>query len=216
MTRIAVVGCPRSGTTMFYTMLRNTVTNWKFYDTERPANLSDDRCISKRPLDLLSGPLDGVKYIVVVRDPRDIMCSHHKNAPGFFISAGKCSVVGGRALDIGVAGMFAKFAEYSDHVFIRYEDLIFDPDAVQIELGKAFGFEYSGPFDEAWEDGPPKHMAAALNGNRPPDNKSIGKWKNYMERIAEQFREYPELFDYLIQYGYEKDRTWTQNLQSPA
>ncbi|MCG8324430.1 MAG: sulfotransferase, partial [Thiotrichales bacterium] len=90
---IIVAGYPRSGTTLFYNMLRTSIEGYEFMDRECPASrtigIDNKNRITKRPKDIFSIG-DAVnnnnhdKYIsliILIRDIRAILTSKHKSVP---------------------------------------------------------------------------------------------------------------------------------------
>ena len=85
-SNIAICGYPRSGSTMFYNMLRSTVLGYNFTDEERSAvfalNENPWPLITKFPSDcfywrdILEIDQD-VRFIATIRDPRSVICSKH-------------------------------------------------------------------------------------------------------------------------------------------
>ena len=61
---------------------------------------------------------------------------------------------------------------------------------------------------------PNSEIAWQLSGIRPMDKTAIGKWRQNKERIRDQLDRYPELQQYLIKYGYEKDNMWQQEIET--
>lgn len=222
---LAICGFSRSGTTLLQQMLRQTVTNAHVFPREYPYEIglrSDyDRTITKRPLDVGNVPQmvqDGVIPILSVRDPRGVLTSKHKSVPGRYFC-------GYKQVCFSPHGVYKHMRYYgsldwtwqklrpilSDHQVVRYEHLVSAPDEVQQELGSRFDLEYSGAFSDFWrgcrENG---EEPAALNGVRPVDPNNVNRWKlqEHDDRIRDQFSEHPELFEILIELGYEEDRVW--------
>jgi hypothetical protein len=73
-------------------------------------------------------------------------------------------------------------------------------------------FEFRSNFSDFYKKEPPGKLSHQLNGIRPPSVENIGRWKNHPERIKQQFEECPQLFDVLIELGYEDNKEWITNL----
>src|SRR5262245_35536865 len=95
---VVVCGYSRSGTTLFYNMLRTTVRNCHFLDSERRAasviGETVENYITKRPLDIFDIENihrnnrygKAIRYIVMIRDIRSVMTSRHQSVPNdYFI-----------------------------------------------------------------------------------------------------------------------------------
>ena len=195
---IYVCGFPRSGTSMFYLMLRATVTKYQFFDQEMPADAATGNTITKRPLDMYRN-YRGKRAIILVRDPRSVLTSKHWSNPDeYFVSADKC---------LRHKGLLAMWdaVKRKPGYRLHYEDVVADPDQIQYELGQEFGFEYSGWFSDFHKADIPMKLERPLNGIRPVDNGH--DWREHMPRIEDQFKRFPQLFDVLLEMGYEKDRS---------
>jgi len=77
-------------------------------------------------------------------------------------------------------------------------------------LKQELGFSYTDSFDNFHKKEIPENLSRTLNTVRPVDKSKIASWKDkkHEQRIRSQFTRCPALFDILIQYGYEKDRSW--------
>ena len=94
--RIIICGISRSGTSLFYILLWNSIPGLGAPVGEVSAlsmGNEHDFYLTKRPLDCMnltqifskfSG--DDVKVIFQIRDPRDVICSTHTSVPGVFAS----------------------------------------------------------------------------------------------------------------------------------
>ena len=184
---------------MFYLMLRTTVTNYRFLEHEARADQVTGNTITKRPLDIYES-YPNKQAIVLVRDPRSVLTSKHWSDPrAYFVSADKC------LHHLGLLAMW-EAVKAKPGYRLRYEDIVSDPDALQADIGKKFGLEYSARFSDFHKAEIPKRLERPLNGIRPVD--SGHDWRDHMPRIEEQFTKFPKLFDVLIEMGYEKDRAW--------
>lgn len=224
---ITVCGYPRSGTTLLYNMLSTTVKGFNFYPKEMKTEIAhkeDPKSpkITKRPTDITDAPslvnkIPNIYFILCIRDPRSILVSEHQHAPGQFkISWDKALKTN---KDKGVIGEAPGLIERDERArkvpnpfIVYYENLVSNPNKVQEELGKYFGFEYTGKFKDFYLHEIPHRLALQLNGVREVETDRIYSWKNYPERIKQQFKECPKLFELVKYWGYEEDDEWFNSL----
>lgn len=224
---IIVCGYPRAGTTLFYNMLRTTVKNYKFYNRETKATDAHKRepkvpKITKRPTDItdakeIDSKIPNKKFIVCIRDPRSILVSEHAHAPGHFKIGWDYAIATNRKKGIvgkapGLLQRHKKVLQVPDPIFIYYEDLVTDPVSIQKMLKKELGFKYKGYFTDFYKHDIPEQLKLQLNGVREVSQDRIDSWKNYPERIKQQFNECPKLFEIVKYWGYEKDDSWFDRL----
>lgn len=236
---VVVCGYSRSGTTLFYNMLRTTVTNFEFIDHECTATSvigeTPASYITKRPLDILkydeivrSNHLGkSLHFIIMIRDVRAVVTSRHKMVPddyfvGFdhqyffkdqiakFINPGVLAIHQAISRVLAIARPMP--------IVLKYEDLVQRSDEVQRALGRQVGFEYSGRFAQFFEHDIPDRLQVALNGKRPLDPSSIDGWRapQHRERIRQQFLACPALFSILRAYGYEEDDRWFEEYRADS
>lgn len=175
---------------------------------------------------------DEVPLIVTIRDLRDVLLSKHKavNALGvddYFIDADfkytwrsleDLGKKGPGLLDYAAAIKTVRDRRRGkdmDNLYLcRYERLVSEPDVVQREL-VALGIAYNkGALFSDWNS--PKNtqkldekyheFGMALGSIRAIDSLNTNKWKKTENkaRIAEQFSEFPELYEYLAMFGYSE------------
>jgi len=219
---------------MFYHMLRSTVKGYKFMDEEVPAERLVGRDhknrITKRPLDLFN--LDQIhknnryrkrlSLIILIRDIRSVLTSFHSAVPDdyfigydhqYFINraTGENSYRNPGVLPIHEALVQAMSnPNFDKKIILKYEDILTSPDRQQAFLGEELGLMYGDDFKNFHEHAIPQHLTRQLNTVRKVDTSRIESWKKpeHAQRIRSQFTRCPALFDILIQYGYEKDRSW--------
>ena len=234
---IVVAGQSRSGSTLFYNMLRNTLKGFQMVSSEAPTlpllDTPGNIC-TKRPFDIFDIPKiverakgkKRIDLIVTLRDPRDVLTSRHKAVPDdYFIAADRCYFVPeGRTPEFTAPGFLpvhdaivkAVSPDYFPQgVFLlKYEHLIEDPDRIQAKLADAYGLEFEGSFADFHKHDVPLALQGPLNGVRPVDHSRMEKWRKpeHRDRIIEQFTSFPQLHDVLEGLGYEKDRTWFEQL----
>lgn len=155
--------------------------------------------ITKRPLDIYKHYPDK-RAIIMVRDPRAVLTSKHWSNPDeYFVSADRC------LRHKGLLAMWQAI-KAKEGYRLRYEDLVASPDREQCRLGDEFGLDYRGKFSSFHKAHIPDRLERPLNGIRPVDKGH--DWREHMPRIEEQFTKFPQLFDVLIEMGYEADRSW--------
>lgn len=226
---ITICGFSRSGTTLLYQMLRNSVTNYKMSDKELPSHLSMNEhgnTISKRPLDIFDVDriVANIKnkriiFLFTIRDPRDILVSKHPKVENVFFVHGDFSYTfwpsrGVRKTTRGgiidTYDRIKKARESCDTISIKYEDLIEDSDKIQKQLGDLFSFEYKDSFKNFHKYD--MKLSIPLNGVREVDRNNKKKWRNHPERIKQQIKKFPEILDILIDMGYEDNKDWVKKL----
>ena len=243
---VVICGFSRSGTTLLYNLLLNSVRNFAFLDSEVPAlsRIGDDDLVTKRPLDIFnvemiaqqkaSRNLD-VRFLIMVRDPRDLLLSRHKQVPDdYFMDADHCYFLGKDRIsktNPGVLPTYEKLLALAATPALagrlccfKYEELVENLDAAQALCESAFGFDFAKPLSSFYRaetvsapdfktaDG----MAVALNGVRPVDTASRGRWVRDPERIVAQFTRHPGLFTMLEALGYETGHAWFDDLKARA
>lgn len=233
---IAVCGYPRSGSTMFYNMLRATVQGYTFFDRERSALQCMDApepWISKKPSDcfyrdeILEADPD-IRFIVTIRDPRSVICSRHASTGSLYKVSWDHTIFGTPRQNRIRRRRKPKPGDYQGHwgllqwdraiddlpdpVVVRYEDLVTFPHEVQWRLSKEFGWETKGRFSAFHEAPIPPGLAKQLNGVRPVEQSRIESWRDHAERIKQQFKVCPLLHDIVIRRGYEQNSDWIKCL----
>ncbi|ANT60958.1 hypothetical protein AYJ57_11640 [Salipiger sp. CCB-MM3] len=238
---IVIAGQGRSGSTLFYNMLRNTLQGYGMFDREVPAasviQLPGNQC-TKRPFDIFDLPKlfqanqgrKRIDLICMLRDPRDILTSRHRSVPDdYFVAADNCWFVPEGRVPAFTAPGFLPVHEASMRVsgsglfpqgifFLKYEDLVRDPEAVQQMLAEGLGLTFEGRFSDFHKAEIPQRLQRALNGVREVDTERQRKWAKpeHRARIIDQFTRFPVLHDVLKQLGYEEDQGWFEDLQREA
>lgn len=224
---IVLCGPPRSGTTLLYGMLRMTVTSHHVPDRERKAlnNLTPDRVITKTPFDCIRIPEikhrlgPDVTFIVMIRDPRDILVSRHHLAPDEYWVHWDYSLGYRRKerrltyLNPGLLECLRAIEDPPRSVFVRYESLVREPDEVQTALQLQIpALQMRGCFSD-WNHRTkvPKSLRKPLNGVRAPNMRRVGVWRYHPGRILQQFQACPELFWWLRYLGYEAGHAWIKD-----
>ena len=220
MKHYVICGFPRAGSTMLYLMFKHSTNSCKFYDKEMPA-LQVLSCqetqITKRPRDIFK--VDQIlektdaEFILTIRDPRDVLTSIHADSKNKYKVNWNYSLKTGRK---GIAGKTEGLLKYwktlktvPDPIIVYYEDLVNNPNENQMFLETQMpDFDFHSNFTDFYKKEPPEKLSHQLNGIRPPNTDTIGRWKKHPERIKQQFEECPELFNMLIELGYEDNKEW--------
>jgi hypothetical protein len=235
---IVIAGQPRSGTTLFYSMLRGTLQGFEMPPNEAPAASYLHRpgnFLTKRPLDIFDIPKNvmacqgrkRVDLIVSMRDPRDILTSRHKSIPNdyfvgadyhWFVPAGQTPrfispgliPIHNASIQVANSGLFPQGV-----FFLKYEDLVDNPERIQTMLAEGLGLTFDGKFSDFHKQEIPTDLQGPLNGVRPVEKRAEAKWKKpeHHARIIDQFTRFPDLHKLVIGLGYEKDERWLDELR---
>lgn len=241
--QLIVCGYPRGGTSLIYNMLSASLSGYRFEPFEVPVIYRIHRLgniASKFPLDvfnLADVPALNIhdkklQVIAMLRDPRDLVTSRHPVLPDrYFIGHDHSWWPQDPEFKTwtydaaGIVAIFNELERLRDEeeipiLFLRFEDLVRDPDAIQRRIADRFDLRFAGRFSTFHER--QDKMAYRYEGKRAPRDPSLaredrptdstrsGKWRKdeHRERILSQFEECPALFDILVTYGYEEDERW--------
>lgn len=215
MKHVHVTGCGRSGTTLLVEMMRcsfkceGSALHEQSILEPPPKGLSV--YITKHP-----GELAPLRHLLVAdtqlyalhiyRDPRSVVCSVHSKAPGSYAT---------NFASWKKQQRYAQMLRGHPRFFeVRYEQLIADPDGVQSEVARFFPFlEQTGLFSSYQQRAQPSVGAVqALNGFRTVDKSRLEPWRQHASRVKEQLTRHPEMAEWLIELGYEKDKSWSDSL----
>jgi len=192
---------------------------------------------SKAPLDVMHlGFLDQMNVnqkkliiLIVVRDIREIVTSRHPILPDRYFIGHDFSYwpkdQDFTEWDYVAPGVISISREIrnalgrSDVLLVKYEDLVANPELVQKEISQKFSIVFQGSFRDYNKSG--KELPYKYSGKYKAKDQSLvleggdvvvksPRWKKceHRERILDQFQQCEELFDLLVEYGYEKDRSW--------
>lgn len=216
MKRVHITGCPRSGTTLMTELMRIGFQFDDFCQHEQSIFTQPeghpDLFLSKKPSDikrirpLLKADLN-LFTIYMVRDPRSVITSMHKNFPGKYFCNFRiwndCDKVARTLLD------HPRFLQ------IRYEDLVQDPDRIQDQIQAKFPFLIKmHSFTEYRKMAKPsKDAHMALGGVREISSEKISTWKKFLPRVMYEISANPEMIKILISKGYEENSKWTSILE---
>jgi hypothetical protein len=238
---IVIAGQGRAGTTLFYNMLRATLQGFEMPPSEMSAvqyAQVPGNFLTKRPFDIFDIPTilktyEGrkrVDLIVSLRDPRDLLISRHKSMPDdYFVAADHCWFVPkGQTPTFNAPGILpvhnaivtvANSGLFPQGIFfLKYEDLVDDPERIQTMLAEGLGLTFEGKFSDFHTQAIPEDLQRALNGVRPVEKRKEPKWKapEHHARIIDQFTRFPDLHKLVIGLGYEKDESWFDELRDLA
>jgi hypothetical protein len=226
-THILICGFRRSGTTLLQMMLEyahpyarrfgKEVSGWRAA-TYKWRN--HDVVISKAPddifrLDALLGFYRNrtarLRPLVLIRDPRDMLTSRHAKT-----QHGQYAV--GFELWRKYRQTVERWLHSPDVLVLRYEDLVTNTQAIQARVD-AFTAESSHHrFVDYLKEDRPDFDKLPLNGLRPVDSLSIGRWRHpeYFQCLQTVLKEDTGFAEFLIRLGYESSTDWiAQALQKP-
>lgn len=214
LTRLHVVGCPRSGTTLMMEMLVVCYEHEGQCEHEEtffvPPETERGLYISKQPNDInwiepIARKDPRAFFVAMIRDPRSVVCSMHAGHQDMYFCNYRIWKKAERAL--------SRLSDLDNVVVVRYEDLVCEPDAVQQRIETRYPFlcrkhrfsefhHYARVSDAA---------SKALGGVRPVQNQSPG-WKKHLPRLKHQIEANPGMLEDLIKLGYEEGHAWQEML----
>ena len=218
MKRIHIVGVsPRSGTTLLAEAMKHCFKIDYATDHEDElytrAPVQPEIFLSKCPKDIMkiepSLKVDPhLHALCMIRDPRDILVSKHRKDPERYWAGLKFWKLYSRQL--------SSLMKKSRFTLIRYEQFVTYPDKIQNLITKSIPFlEKVAPFSKYHEvaevSDPSKE---ALGGVRPISPASVGRWRTDKKRIAGQLEKHGSISNDLINFGYEKDQRWLNELEN--
>ncbi len=226
-THIAVCGYPRSGTTMMLMMLEYALPRAKRFGHEQSgwraaaaAWRNHAVMVSKAPNDVFKlhrlrnfygNRGAAFRPILMLRDPRDVLTSRH--------------VITGNERYFVDIPQWKDYTAYIQHylndpdvLVVRYEDFVDDVDGWQTRIESFAGERFDRPLNQFFTEERSDFRTRALNGVRPVDTKSVGRWckPEHRARLDEILCDVPEFPQVLIDLGYEQDQSWTDRLPEPA
>lgn len=218
--RVHIVGSgPRTGTTLLTEVMKVCFSFDKTCEHEASIYKSNrsfgkyNTLLTKQPSELLTvkWPLyfDPNLYVIcLIRDPRDMVCSFHGEIPDEYW----CSL---RYLKL-FNSIYQKLKHHPRVLFIKYEELVANPDSVQQIILDKFPFlQYIHPFSEYHEWASPSESSVkAMKKARPIDSSTIGNWKKHLPRVKQQIHIHGDISDDLIELGYETDKQWLDILEN--
>jgi hypothetical protein len=216
MRRIHITGCPRSGTTLLMQQMSACFDNAGHCEHEQSifdaVPQSEGLYISKQPNDIkhlrhIFHRDSALHILYMVRDPRSVITSKHRGANDQYFCNYRVWQECERAA--------AKYEGHPRFLRLRYEDLVTEPDGVQVRIQSQFPFlTRRDDFSDFHQVARPSEASEqALGGVRKVDQASLGKWRQHLPWLAYQLRRHPELSAELIRQGYEADTQWLQLLE---
>jgi len=215
---IVICGFPRSGTSLLQLMAETATSDARVFGTETRALKIARRCIcknstliTKRTNDIFyvdelrtfyQGTSARPRFVVMIRDPRDVLTSVHASRPeDYYLSCDRW---------LALYEHYRYVRPCEDVFVVRYEDLVTDCEAVQTRLRDFAGLKTGRSFKDFTEAVPEGFLTIGLNGIRPPDTQSVGRWRQpqHRERLQSILASLPELPLYLIDMNYEADTGW--------
>jgi hypothetical protein len=225
---ILICGYPRSGSTMLQLMLEHAYPGARRFEREtrgyRAAMLkfrNHALLVSKQPGDICklhrlknhyTGKTARLRPIIMVRDPRDVLTSHHAGQPQkeYFLPIQKW----------GRYDRYVRANQNSNDVLLlKYEDLVRDVAGTQVRLEAFIGEPMAKSIGAFHTDVSSSFQnLPALNGLRPVDSQGLGRWRDakHAARLAEVLAVRPDFPQRLIELGYERDDSWTQAYRCKA
>lgn len=225
-THILICGFPRSGTTMLQSMVEWAWPTARKYVGEMSGERalakgwskeevwgSDGLLVTKTPADLLclhrlekwhTENGSALKVIAVARDPRDVLVSHHKGFDREYYMLPRVWKL--------YCSRFMFHRDDPEVMVVRYEDLVSDVPGVQAEVEAFVGRKAARPFEGFYRQEHSEFVAKTLNGVRPVDRSSVGRWRDdrHRDRIEQVMSEVPSFGDDVVKLGYEADAEWVE------
>ena len=218
-TRVHVVGCYRSGTTLMMELL------WYAYPftgrSEHEASLfrppppGERLYLSKKPPDTIRIERafladERLHVVAMVRDPRAVTTSRHAKFPDVYFTGF------GRWLQY--QEVIERLSAHPRWLTVRYEDLLADPESVQARIEATFPFLERQRSFTAFPEGAdvPGKAGISLGGARGLDPSRTEAWRKHLPRVRAQLDDHPRVAEKLISLGYEKDHAWQTCLEGVA
>ena len=178
-----------------------------------------------------------IYFIAMIRDVRDLITSQHPMVLGRYFIGYRASLwptaPGFSAWDYKAPGIEAVYQAIRactartdiNFIRVRYEDLVTDSAAVQKQIEEFVGIAFTESFVDFHKRRrrhaytyAGKHAArdsSLVRENSQADPGRIAKWRDPVHAgiIRSQFQQHPELFQILIDDGYENDVSWFNELQ---
>ncbi|WP_135502449.1 hypothetical protein [Roseovarius aestuariivivens] len=222
---LVLVGFSRSGTTLFYNMLRHSARGHAYmpaseFKAARTEKIVAPCIITKRPLDIFEiedidgrlGAFRDLLYLISIRDPRDLLSSYHKVASNqFFQSYDYQMFISEKVRSFSNPGigpthtaMISLLENQKRTLTIRYEDLLENPEYVRQILQFSTGFNFERSFRSFLESDIPKALKVQLNGPRQVVAPKAPAWTkpDRLARVAQQLSVFPDLEKIITGLGY--------------
>jgi len=220
---IVITGSWRSGTTLLYLYFPIAFADVAISEVESPAVTTRLPAgfswrVSKSPNDIhhvreIQVAIDPW-VIYMLRDPRDCIVSWRDAKHDYYLAFNEWL----RNF------LFAKSYKGNRLLWIRFEQLVCRPEAVQESLAETIGLQPVVPFAECHkvillhkETIQHQLVHGVREGSlgpmvRPLDPSVIGSWRRDKARIRQQLEQFPEMQAVLEWTGYEEDEAWQHEL----
>ena len=148
--------------------------------------------------DLLRANPD-VKILWMLRDPRDILTSIHANQPDkYYVTPDRL---------IKSLQLYLQFKDEPQVMAVRYEELVGNPDAMQVKISQFCHLTESRKFVEAHKFFPRfKENVRAMHSIRPIDTNSVQKWRTnpaHLKYLQQTLSAHPEISTLARDCGYD-------------
>jgi hypothetical protein len=187
--------------------------------------------VTMRPLDIFDvkrirrclGWCKELHFIVIVRDPRMLVTSRHKSVPSdFFQGYDQSYFISRKGVSYTNPGVIKTFDAIREArkipglniTVVRYEDIATDPDGVQKSLD-SLGVAWKGRFSDCLTADVPARQMLPLRDAPLVQHGTTASWQiedDSAPRIVQQFTGEPRLFEFLVEWNYETDRRWFDDL----
>lgn len=219
-THIVICGYPRSGTTLLLAMMEYALPGARRFGEEIGAwraathewrnhavivsKKPDDVYVIHRMRNFYTNRHAKLRVIVMVRDPRDVLTSRHAvTGPSVYFE------------DIAAWRQRHEYVKLYRNdpgvLMIYYEELVTNTAEVCKRVETYTGISADRSFTD-FHSGLEGFNTQALNGVRPVDAKTMGRWRRpeHRERIEQILRESPDFCEVLVDMGWEKDDSWVE------
>jgi hypothetical protein len=214
---IHIVACsPRSGTSLLQELMTTCFRIDDFCAHERSlfrtAGMHGDVVCTKNPREvpymqwaLLLNP--DLYVIYVLRDPRSVIVSKHRQSPDQYYSSLKVW----REFE----SYRRKLEGHQRFLVVKYEEFVTAPDVVQERIRLLLPFlEERCSFSEFHRyASPSERTARALNGLRPVSADRLVEWEKHLPRVKAQLQRFGDISAELVELGYEPDSNWMDQLR---
>ena len=218
-TRVHVVGCYRSGTTLMMELLWYGFAFSGRSEHEaplfRPVPPGETLYLTKKPPDTIRIERafradEKLHVVAMTRDPRAVATSRHPDFPDVYFTGL------GRWLEY--QRVIERLGEHPRWLNLRYEDVLADPAGVQAAIEARFPFlkrrRHFADYPEGAEV--PDRAGISLGGARRLDGARLAAWREHLPRIRAQLDAHPAVAAALVRLGYEPDDGWTECLEGVA
>lgn len=204
--QITICGIPCSGTKLLNHMVHAALHDWDYTPQERSFRTAKGNApglITKLPSDLFSfGEIannDSIAGLITCRDPLLVLTSKHRS-DDYWVSAAE--IGNGQPAPIRWYKEIVDW-QHSGACIIKYEDLVTEPDLVQLDIGATFDIEWKDRFSD-YIHFPMPTKFAHLNVVRPLKPRQLTV--EDLPHLGQQLAQCPELIEIREELGYESLR----------